>query len=59
MAETLMYKGIEVVILVVMFVMFFLFLPSKSGENTTVFLIVETITESHSHGGNDGFPAWE
>lgn len=50
-----MYKGIEVMILVVMFVMFYSFLPSKSGENTTDFLIVDTITENHSHGGNDLF----
>ena len=59
MAETVMYKGIEVVMLVVMFVMFLVVFALKNGENTTDFLIVDTITENHSHGGNDGFPRWE
>jgi len=37
MAQTAMYKGIEVVILVVMFVMFFSFLPSKTVKTQLFF----------------------
>ena len=59
MVQMAMYKGIEVMILVVMFVMFYSFLPSKNDEKHNLFLWVDTTTENHSHDGNDRFPTWE